>query len=82
MKITRTVIEVEIYGEAVKLKRPNYKETQDYRENLKKLAEHEDAGPVMKSFLVKMGLPEGLFEELEMTHISDILDLISGSKKK
>lgn len=81
MKIVKTKIDVEIYGEQISLRKPSVLETKQYREDLKKLDENADASDVMQSFLEKMGLPKELYVQLELGHIVEILDLITSAKK-
>lgn len=81
MKLTRTVFEVEIDGKTFNIRKPNFRESQQYREELLKIGETGDAAEVMKDFLAKLGLPKEIFETLEFGHISEIMEAVTGSKK-
>ncbi len=82
MKLVKTVIELEVYGQTVSLKKPTYREAQEYRDALKKLSDNEDAGSVMIEFLSKMGLPKEVFEQLELGHVNEIMEALTDTKKK
>jgi hypothetical protein len=82
LKFERSVIEIDLYGTPVKLRKPYFSETQDYKAKLQALPENDEVAPIIKAFIVKMGLPENLFEQLEMEHVSEIMGLLTGSKKK
>lgn len=79
MKLVRTVFEIELDDKKFELRKPKFKETQQYRESL--LKEGADAGVVMKEFLEALGLPIGVYDELEMDHITQLMDAVTGSKK-
>jgi hypothetical protein len=82
VKIERSKIEIEIYGRQCTLKLPTFKQTQKYSENLKALGNDKDidASQTMKEFLVELGLPGDLFDELEVGHIVEIMDLVTKKK--
>lgn len=79
MKLEKTIIEVEVYGQKFELKKPNFKQSQAYREEL--LKADSDVAKCMKDYLEILGMPAGLFEELEVDHITQIMDLVSSVKK-
>lgn len=81
MKLVRTIFEVEIDNKKFELRKPTYKESQQYREELLKLGETGDAGLVMIGFLEKLGVPKDVFETLEFDHITQLMDAVTGSKK-
>jgi len=82
MKLVKTIIDLDVYGEKVELKKPTYKEAQDYRDELLKLKDNESATEVMKQFLFKMGLPLNTFDQLEIAHVSELMEALTDSKKK
>lgn len=81
MKLVRTVFEIEIDDKKFELRKPNFKESQQYKESLLKLGETGDAAQVMKEFLEVLGLPINVFDSLEFDHITQLMDAITGSKK-
>ncbi len=81
MKLVKSFLEIEIYGVQTKLRLPTYKEFQEYREKLKALNENGDAAEVMKDFLASLGLAKELFDQLEIDHISQIMEALTSKKK-
>jgi hypothetical protein len=81
MKLVKTIIELEVYDKKYELRKPNFKESQMYREALLKLDESGDASIVMMDFLAMLGLPKEIFESLEFGHITEIMEAVTGSKK-
>jgi len=82
MKLEKAKIELDMYGEIIALRKPTFQEAREYRDDLKKLSESEDASLIIQKFLEKMGLPEGKFNDLEFDHVNEILDVIMSPKKK
>lgn len=82
MKLERTKIELELYGEVFNLRKPTFKEAREYREELTKLGSESDATVVIESFLEKMGLPKEKFQDLEFDHVNEIMEFLLISKKK
>ena len=81
MKLVRTVFEIELDEQKFELRKPKFKETQQYRESLLKIGESGDAAIVMQEFLELLGLPVGVFETLEFDHITQLMETVTGSKK-
>jgi len=81
MKLVRTVFEIELDDKKFSLRKPTFKESQKYREDLSKLGASEDASNVIMNHLESLGLPNGVFESLESDHITQLLEVISGLKK-
>jgi hypothetical protein len=81
MKIVKTILEIEIYDQKIEMRKPTFKESQQYRESLLKMGENGDAADVMMAFLESLGLPKEIFESLEFGHITQIMELVTGSKK-
>lgn len=82
MKLVKSKIELEVYDKKCELRKPTFGESQEYRSKLKELGENDDASLVMKEFLGKMGLPAEVFEELEIAHLTEIMEAVTDSKKK
>jgi Na+/phosphate symporter len=77
------VFEVDLYGKTVKLKKATYGQTEEYYEKI--AACENDPKAIMKAvkdFLTSLGLDAEDFKELESEHINELIDLVSGSKKK
>lgn len=84
MKLVRTVFEIELDEQKFELRKPKFKETQQYRESLLKIGESGDSATVMtvmQEFLELLGLPVGVFETLEFDHITQLMETVAGSKK-
>jgi len=79
MKLVRTVFEIELDDKKFELRKPKFKETEQYRESL--LKEGADASIVMREFLEVLGLPVDVYAELEMDHIEQLMASVTGSKK-
>jgi len=81
MKLVRTVFEIELDDKKFELRKPMYKETKKYLEDLMAVGEKKDASDVIMKHLESLGMPEGIFETLESDHITQLLDAVGGSKK-
>jgi hypothetical protein len=82
MKLEKTKLQIEIYGEQLELRAPNYLEASEYRMALNNLSEKSEATEIIKGFLIKLGLTEAVFNSLEMGHVQDILEYVLTPKKK
>lgn len=82
MKLVRTSLEIDFYGEKITLRCPTYKEGKDYRDQLSALEKDADATEVLMNFLEKMGLPKEKFMELEFSHVNEVMEFLLGTKKK
>lgn len=81
MKLVRTVFEIEIDDTKFELRKPKFKETQQYRDDLTSLKPGDDVYIVMQKYLESLGLPVGMFASLEIDHITQLMETVSGSKK-
>lgn len=81
MKLVRTVFEIEIDDKKFELRKPKFKETQQYRDDLTSLKPGDDVYLVMQKYLESLGLPVGMFASLEIDHITQLMETVSGSKK-
>ena len=82
MKLERTVLILDLYGEEISLKRPTFLEAEQYQEQLRASEKTDETTSVLKSFLEKMGLPKEKFESLEFDHVALILESLLTPKKK
>lgn len=81
MKLQRTVIELELYGEKFTLRKPTFKEASEYKDKLLKLDPNDDATEIMKGMLELLGLPKAKFDELELDHVNELMQVLLYSKK-
>lgn len=81
-EFTRTVLEINMYGEKITMRRANRTEHKEYVNKLKALVDGEDTLEVIKEFCVKMGMPAESFDGMELGHINAILDFVLGNDKK
>ena len=79
MKLERTVAEIEIYGESVKLTLPSVSMWEEYQEIMRKGDVSEFKAS--QDFLVKCGVPEKIVHDLELAHIGELINFLSGVKK-
>lgn len=82
MKLEKTKFQIEIYGQQIELRAPNYLEASEYRQALTNLTEKAEATEIIKGFLGKLGLSEDVFNSLEMGHVQEILEFVLTPKKK
>lgn len=77
MEFVRSEVEIKVYGEALKMRLPTYKETIQYRIDIKECGEDEEKQThCLFSFLGKLGMPESVCDKLEIHHMSQVIDLI------
>jgi hypothetical protein len=79
MELEKTVAEIKVYGESVKLTLPSVSMWEEYQEVMKagELSEFKAS----QDFLVKCGMPSELVKELELAHIGKLINFLSGVKK-
>ncbi len=81
MKLQRTVIELDLYGEKLTQRKPTFAEASEYRKQLLSLSESEDASGLMANLLESLGLPKDKFQSLEFDHVNEIMQAVVYSKK-
>ena len=81
MKLVRTVFEIELDDKKFELRKPKFKETQQYRESLVK--EGADGSIVMRELkeVFRLSVVVDVYAELEMDHIEQLMASVTGSKK-
>lgn len=80
MKLIKTVAEIDVYGEKVKLTLPSVSMWEEYQEKMIKGEVSEFRAT--QDFLVKCGMSEELVKEIELPHFRELVDFLSGVKKK
>lgn len=77
LEFKRSEIIARIYGEDYKLTKPQLHEVEEIAKS-KKGSDIEK----LTTFLVQRGLPVDVVKTMEMDHILELIDYLSGSKKK
>jgi hypothetical protein len=80
MKLTRTKSKVDVYGEVVELTIPSLKLWEQYQDVIRKGEVTEFKAT--EDFLFQCGMPRKLYKSLELEHVSDLVNHLSGIKKK
>jgi len=81
LKFERTKVSLEIYGEKLEVFRPTKAQ---HRMVLERVSTTEDPIEVEKAwseFLVNLGIPQAIVENLEVSHMRDLIDHMCGVKK-
>jgi hypothetical protein len=81
VKLEKTKIELDVYGTVYNLSRPSFKQALDLKEKNKDKSE-EEANEIMLEFLESLGLPKNVTMDMEVDHVTQILDVLMPSKKK
>ena len=81
IKFERSVYQIDIYGEAVKLRKPRHGEIREFSEKYSLTEDNKVKSQIMIELLETLGLPKGKTEELESDHLTSIIDLVMGLKK-
>jgi hypothetical protein len=79
LKLERKKIDVCIDGSVHTIKFPTVKQTREFQLNKDEKKSELDQGI---DFLVSLGMPREICEELEMAHVKKIFDLIESEVKK
>lgn len=80
----RSKLTYDIYGTAVEIDKPKYGRLKQLEAQLKALPEEgrgQEAEKVIVEFMKELGIPGDLLMEMEMEHILEIADDITGKKK-
>jgi hypothetical protein len=81
MKLERTKISLEIYGEKYPVRRPSVKEVEALERDIKKKSKSDGELILMKKFLVNVGLPMRVLDDLEANHLLQVAEFLTGVKK-
>lgn len=79
----RTTVDLSIYGQELKVLKPNFRAVSDMQN---KLEASEGGGnatlDIFSSFLVSAGIPKELIDEMEVDHLTDVVRILCEAKKK
>lgn len=79
LKLERTKLKIDLYGEIVEIKKPTYGEVEWLESEIKEASgDEEKAKTIVKKFFVTLGLDPS---NIEVDHLFQILELITGKKK-
>lgn len=81
----RTQLEIEIYGRVFNITRPSLAQVEAVYEKLSALAQVDDklsASDVWRQFFGDLGMDVEFLKGLEKEHMLDLIDFVTGSKKK
>lgn len=81
IEFKRTELELKIYGKDYRVRYPKVSEFQSYSAKAAKV-EPEKQFDLTKDFLVKLGLDTEIVGELELAHLRQIVETVSGTEKK
>ena len=81
MKLVRNVFEVDVYGTVVKMTKPTYEKSNDFNDAYEAAVTQKEKSNITLDFLENLGLPKELSKSLECDHMTDIINLVMGSKK-
>lgn len=81
LKLERSKVLVDAYGEMVELTKPSLFEVMELEEKIKALSEQPiELVKEMISFLVRRGFPESLTKTMEAGHVMEVCQALSGKK--
>jgi hypothetical protein len=81
LKIEKTKVEIELYGEAYSLSRPTVRQSQDYGKKVKDASDQETSDLVI-DLLDSCGLPKKVTLDMEMEHLEMVIGALIPSSKK
>lgn len=82
LKLKRTKIKLEVDDKVYMLTRPTYSDVKAFEAERKLVAEDPEKLPeLIFMFLEKTGLPKDVANNLEVSMITEIIDVLSGVKK-
>lgn len=81
LKLERSKVIVDAYGEMVELTRPSLFEVMELEEKIKSLKDTPtELVKEMIAFLVRRGFPETLIKSMEAVHVIEVCQALSGKK--
>lgn len=80
MKLEKTKAEIDVYGEKVILSLPSVEAWERYQKRMKdgKVSEFKAA----IDFIIEAGMSKNIANQLELPHIREVIEFLSGVKKK
>jgi hypothetical protein len=82
MEIAKTNIEVSIYGEKYQLKAPKALEAAEFIDSINGEVKLSNKEMIIKTqeFVIGMGLPKSICEDLELDHLNKVIEFITKKK--
>ena len=81
LKLQRTKLEIDVYGESYNLRRPTVEEQDNYGKEVKNLKENEQTA-VLISLIDKCGLPKKIQLGMEAQHLLQVVSALMPTEKK
>jgi len=81
LKIERTKISLEIYGEKINVRRPNVEEVEAMEEKLGNKKDKDSNLKKIRELMASLGLPQKVIKGLETEHLFKVLEFLIGAKK-
>jgi len=83
LEFTQTTIEIKIGQTVYKMRVPTYRESLDYQQKTKAIVNDEVAlFEAICEYFEMLGLPKEVTGNLEMNHLSQVLEFLLDTKKK
>lgn len=80
MKFERTVFNIDIYGEMLKINKLNANEMVTYQKELEKCKKDSDAMGVTLKMLARQGVKKVIAENMEIDHLNELVSIVCGTK--
>jgi hypothetical protein len=80
LKIEKRFLEIDAFGELIKISFPNRLQSKELRDNISKAEKAEDV--LVGELLVSLGMPEHILNQLTDVDLLEILKELSGNQKK
>jgi hypothetical protein len=78
----RSEIKAKIYGKDFILKKPTVGEIELLQEESDKITDNKGKSVLMRQWIAKLGLPEDFTKEMELDHLMQVVEHLTGTKKK
>lgn len=80
-KFERTKQTIDIYGEVYNVSRPTFKRSLELGKQSDKKSD-EESQELMLDFLEEMGIPKKVTMDMEVDHVTTLIEFLMPSKKK
>jgi hypothetical protein len=81
LEFKKRLLEIDLYGEAITMSFPTVSQFKGYQKKLKEAGADGEVDTMLE-FLCDLGLPKDKMDEMEPDHLKQVLEVLSGSKKK
>jgi len=78
----KAVVKVKIYDRELDIKKPTVGMIESLNAQMKAVVDDGEKFKIMRSFLVQLGLPEEVLNEMQMDHYLELVEFLSAPKKK